>query len=142
MNIQSTNYNTPNFGFNIRVKYEGSMKNICETDAFFPKTKETRLKKVRGLAEKILPDDTVFINIKQTKLAPYPEFQADYIINNPDGIPSLTTCKNSYDDILATLQKATNPYSWVHSRIFYNGEKSPENIARSQKISAAFRRTV
>ena len=135
MNIQPTNYNTPSFGFNVKVNYEGCLTEAEKSDFFFKKADRIRLEKILPSAKKIHPEKTVTFDLKMVKFPPFPLYDADIFV---DGTKMLTTKKNDSGTILAFITRLSNPYSRTYTDAF---GKSKENIDRAKKISATFHRT-
>lgn len=130
VNSLNMSQNNPNFGFKVLVKENSKLVDMTESYLFRELPKDT-IELFKTKAAAILPDRTVIVEPSIRRPKPFECFDANFYTNN-EKVDNII----DYDShaLLTFLKRATNKFTKVHSRFFYNGEQSPEMIARTEKF--------
>ncbi len=126
----SVNNSQQSFGFKILVKEAGKVLNMAESNTF-RNVEVADIIKLQEKADKYLPNETVILESRKNNPMPFESFDVDVFC----GEKKIENLPSYYPrEIMAFLKRAVNPHTGVHSRIFYDGEKSPETLARLVKF--------
>ena len=130
VNSLNMSQNNPNFGFKVLVKENSKLVEMADSYLFRELPKDT-IELFQTKASSILPDRTVVIEPTIRRPKPFECFDANFYTDD-EKVENII----DYDShaLLTFLKRATNKFTKVHSRFFYNGEQSPEMIARTEKF--------
>ena len=130
VNSLNMSQNNPNFGFKVLVKENSKLVDMTESYLFRELPKDT-IELFKTKASTILPDRTVVIEPSIRRPKPFECFDANFYTDD-EKVENII----DYDShaLLTFLKRATNKFTKVHSRFFYNGEQSPEMIARTARF--------
>ncbi len=130
VNSLNMSQNNPDFGFKVLVKENSKLVEMADSYLFRELPKDT-IELFQTKASAILPDRTVVIEPTIRRPKPFECFDANFYTNN-EKVDNII----DYDShaLLTFLKKATNKFTKVHSKFFYNGGQSPEMIARTEKF--------
>lgn len=130
VNSLNMSQNNPNFGFKVLVKENSKLVDMTESYLFRELPKDT-IELFKTKASTILPDRTVVIEPSIRRPKPFECFDANFYTDN-EKVDNII----DYDShaLLTFLKRATNKFTKVHSKFFYNGEQSPEMIARTARF--------
>lgn len=130
VNSLNMSQNNPNFGFKVLVKENSKLVDMTESYLFRELPKDT-IELFKTKASTILPDRTVVIEPSIRRPKPFECFDANFYTDD-EKVENII----DYDShaLLTFLKRATNKFTKVHSKFFYNGEQSPEMIARTARF--------
>ena len=130
VNSLNMSQNNPNFGFKVLVKENSKLVDMAESYLFRELPKDT-IELFKTKASTILPDRTVVIEPSIRRPKPFECFDANFYTDD-EKVENII----DYDShaLLTFLKRATNKFTKVHSKFFYNGEQSPEMITRTEKF--------
>lgn len=122
--------NQPKFGFKVLVKENSKLVDMADSYLFRELPKDT-IELFKTKAAAILPDRTVIVEPTIRRPKPFECFDANFYTDD-EKVENII----DYDShaLLTFLKRATNKFTKVHSKFFYNGEQSPEMIARTEKF--------
>lgn len=124
------NNQTPNFGFNVKVKENSRLVSMADSYLFRSLPKDS-IELFEKKAAEILPDRNVNIEYSVWRSEPYELFAVDLYT---DGKCVDKSLGHDARGLLNYLKKATNRYYTLHSKLFYDGKKSPETLAKIERF--------
>lgn len=126
------NNNLPqnNFGFKVKVKENSKLVEMADSYLFRTVPRET-IDAFERRASEILPDRSVDIEYSIWKKEPRELFCVDLMA---DGKCVDSSIGHDANGLLNYLKKATNRYYTLHSKLFYDGQKSPETLAKIERF--------
>lgn len=135
LSLNSLNITTPNknpnqnFGFKVKVLENSKLVDMADSYLFREQPKSS-IELFEAKAASVLPDRTVVLKHKIRRPKPFECFDVDFYTNGKK-----TDYIIDYDShaLLTYLNKAVNKYTKIHSRLFYNGEQSPEMLQKVAK---------
>ena len=130
----SKNNNQQNFGFSIRVLEGDNLLKMAEAKTF-RFIEESAIKTLEEKAGRYLPDQLVILKPEMKNPMPYESYDVD-VFRGGEKVEELVG--NYPREIMAFLRKLVNPQTKIHSKVFYDGQKSPESIAKSEKFQQSF----
>lgn len=130
VNSLNMSQNNPNFGFKVLVKENSKLVDMTESYLFRELPKDT-IELFKTKAAAILPDRTVIVEPTIRRPKPFECFDANFYTDD-EKVENII----DYDShaLLTFLKRATNKFTKVHSKFFYNGEQSPEMITRTARF--------
>jgi len=128
MNINNLPQNHPNqnFGFTVKVNENSKLVSMAESYLFSKLPRES-IDIFEKKAATILPDRQVNIDYSVWRSEPCELYSIDLYSG---GKFVDNTIGQDAGSLLNYLKKATNKYCTLHSKLFYDGQKSPETIAK------------
>lgn len=135
INNLPSNNSRQNFGFNVKVNENNRLVNMA--DSFLFKTLPAEAVDLfEQKAQNILPDKTVVLKYKPRKAPVSGIYDVDFYSDNKK-CADYIFCEPRM--ILNLLKKALNPHTRLHSDLFYEGGRSPQEAIRVEKIRKAFK---
>ena len=130
VNSLNMSQNNPDFGFKVLVKENSKLVEMADSYLFRELPKDT-IELFQTKASAILPDRTVVIEPSIRRPKPFECFDANFYTDD-EKVENII----DYDShaLLTFLKRATNKFTKVHSKFFYNGEQSPAMITRTEKF--------
>lgn len=134
INNLPSNNSRQNFGFNVKVSENNKLVNMA--DSFLFKTLPAKaVDMFEQKAQKILPDKNVVVEYKPREAKVGGIYDVDFYTNDKK-CANFIFCEPRM--VLNLLKKALNPHTRLHSDLFFDGGRSPQEEIRVQNIRKAF----
>ncbi|MCM1009321.1 MAG: hypothetical protein NC390_00395 [Fusobacterium sp.] len=125
-----------NFGFKVKVKEHSKLVDMADSYLFRTVPREA-IDAFEKKAAEILPDRNVHIEYSIWKSEPNEAFEAKFFT---DGDFKDSSIGHDAKGLFNSLRKATNPYVTLHSKLFYDGQKSPETLSKVEHFRETYYR--
>lgn len=119
-----------NFGFSVKVKEDSKLVDMADSYLFRTVPREA-IDAFERKAADIFPQRTVHIEYSIWKPVPHECFEVELFT---DGSLKDKALGHNASGLLNYLKKATNKYHGLHSRLFYDGKKSPETLTKIERF--------